>query len=197
MELYLIRHGKTVWNKDNRLQGSKNVELSPEGIEAAETLGRELSETTFDFVYTSPLDRAYNTALLATQNKYKVTKDERLREIDFGDLEGHTYEELESSDQPSRYFFTEPEKFQPAPHGETLESVLHRTKDFIQKVIEPVYTNNPNARIMIVAHGGLNKAIMCYLENHGLEQFWKDGLQKNCQASIFTYNGQSWTLVKH
>lgn len=192
MELYLIRHGKTVWNKDNRLQGSRNIELASEGIEAATQLGEQLSHTSFDYVYSSPLDRAYNTAILATQNRYPVIKDRRLQEIDFGDLEGHTYEELEKADHPSKYFFTEPEKFQPAPHGESLESVCARTKDFICSVVEPIYKENPSARIMIVAHGGLNKAIMCYLENHGLDQFWKDGLQKNCQSTIFTYNGTNW-----
>lgn len=193
MELYLIRHGKTVWNKDNRLQGSKNIELSQEGIEAAQQLGQELKDTHFDYVFSSPLDRAYNTAVLATQNRFPIIKDENLREINFGDLEGHTYEEMESADHPSRYFFTAPEKFKPAPNGETLESVCARTRQFIQNHVEPIYNTNPSARIMLVAHGALNKAIMCYLDNHGLEQFWKDGLQKNCQATIFTFDGKTWT----
>lgn len=192
MELYLIRHGKTIWNKDNRLQGSKNIELAEEGIEAAKKLGEELKNTDFDYVFSSPLDRAYNTAVLATQNRFSITKDENLREINFGDLEGHTYEEMENADHPSRYFFTAPEKFQPAPNGESLESVCQRTKKFVQTIIEPIYTKNPEARIMLVAHGALNKAIMCYLENHGLDQFWKDGLQKNCQATIFAFDGNSW-----
>lgn len=192
MELYLIRHGKTVWNKDNRLQGSKNIELSQEGIEAAKNLGEELKTTNFDYIYSSPLDRAYNTALLATQNRFPIIKNQDLREINFGDLEGQTYEQMESADHPSRYFFTAPEKFKPAPNGETLESVCQRTQKFIQTIIEPLYKTNPNARIMIVAHGALNKAIMCYLDKHGLDQFWKDGLQKNCQATIFTFDGNSW-----
>ena len=64
MELYIVRHGKTIWNKERRLQGSIDIELAEEGIEAAELLHDQLisSNITFDRIYSSPLKRAKKTA---------------------------------------------------------------------------------------------------------------------------------------
>ena len=196
MELYLIRHGKTVWNKENRFQGIRDIDLAPEGINKAQELGKKLEGIQFDKVFSSSLKRAYQTAQLATQNRYEIIKDKALTEINFGAMEGQTYEDMEKSTSNFRYFFTAPEKFQPAEGGESLEHMCQRTKEFIQKKVEPIYKINPQAKIMIVAHGALNKAIMCYLENHGLKDFWKDGLQENCQATIFEYNGNEWSKIK-
>jgi probable phosphoglycerate mutase len=42
----------------------------------------------------------------------------------------------------------------------------------------------------------MNKGLMCYLENNDVEHFWGDGLQNNCEASIFEYDGQVWTKLK-
>ncbi len=196
MELYLIRHGKTVWNKENRFQGIRDIDLAPEGIKKAEELGKELENIHFDKVFSSPLKRAYQTAKLASQNRYEIIKDQALTEINFGAMEGQTYEDMEKSQSNFRYFFSAPEKFEAAEGGESLEHMCQRTKNFIQKTVEPIYKTNPQAKIMIVAHGALNKAIMCYLENHGLKDFWKDGLQENCQATIFLYDGQKWSKIK-
>ena len=64
MELYLIRHGKTIWNAENRLQGRTDIELNEEGIAAAKELGEKLKNIHFDMIYSSPLKRAFNTAEL-------------------------------------------------------------------------------------------------------------------------------------
>ena len=60
----------------------------------------------------------------------------------------------------------------------------------IVPVIEPQFDSSK--RIMIVAHGALNKGLMCYLEGNDKAHFWGKGLQKNCQASIFEYDGKEW-----
>ena len=75
MELYLIRHGKTVWNKENRFQGIRDIDLAPGGINKAQELGKKLEGIQFDKIFSSPLKRAYQTAQLATQNRYKIIKD--------------------------------------------------------------------------------------------------------------------------
>lgn len=194
MELYIVRHGKTVWNKDNRLQGTHDIDLTEEGKDAAQKLGEALKNISFDVIYSSPLKRAFETANLIFKNReIKIITDERLTEIDFGFWEGKTYEELEGSDHPSRNFFKNPGQYQPKD-GETLQSLCERTKNFIQEVIENQYGSA--SRLMIVAHGALNKGIMCYLDNHGTDEFWKDGLQKNCEASIYDFDGKKWRKVK-
>ena len=50
-------------------------------------------------------------------------------------------------------------------------------------------------RIMIVAHGALNKAIMCHVKQHGIEQYWEGGLQKNCGVIIINWDGNTYQVI--
>ena len=105
-------------------------------------------------------------------------------------MEGAFYTDWNSPESPYRFFFTEPDKYNPPPNGESLEDLCSRTKDFIQSVLEKDWQNKK--RVMVVAHGALNKGLMCYLEGNDKAHFWGKGLQKNCQASIFDFDGKSW-----
>ena len=64
MEIYIVRHGETVWNKKKLLQGRTDIELSDKGRELARITGENLRDTHFDMVFSSPLKRAYETASL-------------------------------------------------------------------------------------------------------------------------------------
>ena len=84
-EIYLTRHGQTVWNLTKRLQGSGNSELTEEGIERAKILSERLKSIDLDCIYTSPIKRAYETALILKGNKnIDVICEEGLRELSFG-----------------------------------------------------------------------------------------------------------------
>ena len=48
---------------------------------------------------------------------------------------------------------------------------------------------------MIVAHGALNKAIMCYVKQHGIDQYWSGGLQKNCNVIIGNLDEKGYTVI--
>ena len=196
MELYIVRHGETLWNADKRIQGSIDIELDEKGRMLAGELGERLEGTYFDRIYSSPLIRAYETAcLIRGHRNIPIIRDERLREISFGEMEGVHYMEWLSDASPYRFFFTEPGKYFPPNGGESLEQVMERTRNFLQEVIEPAWETTE--RIMIVAHGALNKGLMCHIEGHDKETYWGEGLQKNCQASIFQYDGQNWSVVKN
>lgn len=191
MELYVVRHGETVWNAAGKLQGTADVELNSQGRELAGKLGMELEDVFFDRIYSSPLIRAYETAcLIRGHRNIPIIRDERLREISFGDMEGIHYTEWMKEDSPYRFFFTEPEKYIPPAHGETLAQVCVRTREFLQEVIEPSYADTQ--RVMIVAHGALNKGLMCYMEGNDQAHYWGEGLQRNCEASVFTFDGTHW-----
>lgn len=191
MELYIIRHGETIWNAEGKLQGRADIELNEKGREAAGRLGLQLEEVPFDCIYSSPLIRAYETAcLIRGHRNIPIIRDDRLREISFGRKEGIHYSEWLDEKSPYHYFFTEPEKYTKPEEGESFEEVCVRTREFIQEVIEPQYQKMQ--RVMIVAHGALNKGLMCYLESHGIAQYWGDGLQHNCEAAVYTYNGNGW-----
>lgn len=192
MELYIIRHGETVWNAEGKMQGTVDIELNENGRELAGKLGAKLENVHFDRIYSSPLIRAYETAcLIRGHRNIPVIRDERLREMCFGIYEGSHFSEWLNDESPYRYLFTEPDKYTPPEKGESLLQVCVRTREFIRKVIEPL--QGSAKRIMIVAHGALNSGIMSYLEGRGMENYWGDGLQKNCEAAIYTFDGEKWS----
>ena len=85
MELYIIRHGETDWNKEKRLQGRSDTELNEYGIELAEITADALKDVTFDRIYSSPLKRAYRTAeIIRLDRDIEIQTDDRLLEICFG-----------------------------------------------------------------------------------------------------------------
>lgn len=196
MELYLVRHGETIWNAAGKLQGHSDIELNESGRHAAITLGNKLDthNIEFDRIYSSPLIRAYETAtLIRGRNNVPIIRDDRLKELCFGECEGITYTEWMNETSPYRFFFNEPGKYNPPKNGESLEECMIRTEQFVKEVLEPLHTECE--RVMLVAHGALNKGIMCYLEGNTKETYWGNGLQRNCEADIFEYNGNTWRKI--
>ncbi|KAM7302145.1 fructose-2,6-bisphosphatase TIGAR [Ixodes scapularis] len=93
--LTLVRHGETLHNKDNVIQGQLDVPLSSIGLEQAELLGKHLQQHKFTHVYSSDLSRAKQTAMSILQmNQVTVSpiaEDQRLRERKFGSVEGRSF----------------------------------------------------------------------------------------------------------
>lgn len=194
MEVYIVRHGETVWNAAGKMQGNADIELNDSGRRLASELGRKLEALHFDRIYSSPLVRAYETAcLIRGRRDIPIIRDDKLREIHFGSMEGTHYSDWMKEDCPYRFFFNEPARYIPPKDGESLQEVCARAKEFLQQVVEPSWENTE--RIMIVAHGALNKGLMCHIEGHGTDNFWGEALQKNCEATIFTYDGSEWSSM--
>jgi probable phosphoglycerate mutase len=91
--LYLCRHGDTAWSSVRRLAGRSDIPLVPEGEANARALGQRLAAVTFAHVLVSPLQRARRTAELAGLGG-AAQVDERLVEMDFGQYEGRTIDEI-------------------------------------------------------------------------------------------------------
>ena len=195
MELYIIRHGKTEWNKDKRLQGSVDIPLAEEGRRLAVISSAAMSTITFDRIYSSPLSRAYETAcILRGDRKLDIIIDERLRELSFGDAEGRCFPELAGDDSCTfRYFFDRPELYTPVEHGETLEELCKRAASFMQEEILPLEQNCE--RVLIVAHGAINKALMRFIKQQEIADFWDGGLQRNCGVIRLKLEQQSFTIL--
>ena len=166
MELYIIRHGKTPWNVDRLLQGGTDIELNEDGRDLAIKTGEGLKDVDFDVIFSSPLKRATETAeLIRGDRGIPIITDDRLREISFGSREGERAMALKDDPSDSFYFFFHaPEKYDPLD-GETFQSVMDRTKSFLEERVEPL--KNEYNRIMRVGHGAMNKGLMCHILNHG------------------------------
>ena len=193
MKLYIVRHGTTEWNVQYRFQGRTDIELNSNGRILAGKLGEKLENVHFDCIYSSPLSRAYETAnLIRGHRNIQIIKDDLLTEISFGELEGSFSDDFLNTDTPRKYFFTEPQKYVPPKGGETFDQICQRTKKFVQTVIEPKFQENPDGCYMVVAHGALIASMICYLENHGIEKFWGNGLKGNCEETVYTFDGNVW-----
>jgi uncharacterized phosphatase len=84
--IYVVRHGRTNWNKEGRLQGRQGLPLNEEGLLEAENVRDRLKKIRFDYVFSSPQERAIQTAEIATGIKPLV--DPRLDVFDLGEADG-------------------------------------------------------------------------------------------------------------
>jgi len=186
MEIYIIRHGETIWNAAGKLQGHADIELNEKGITLAEVTSKALLDINFDVIYTSPLIRAKKTANIICANRnIEIIEDERLKEICFGELEGKDYEDLKKVPEYGfDNFFNKPEDYVPVVGGETIEQLCDRSSKFMDEII----LNSKHNSIMIVAHAALNKSILRYIKKSEIKDFWSGEFQKNCAVSIVEIN---------
>ena len=87
--LYIIRHGQTDWNVGHRLQGKTDIPLNENGRRMAREAAAKYRNTHFDVCYSSPLQRAFETARIVLEGRdVPIIRDERLSEMGFGEHEG-------------------------------------------------------------------------------------------------------------
>lgn len=147
-----VRHGVTAWNKEGRAQGSSDIPLDEEGIQAAEKLGKRLVDEEWNIVFTSPMMRARQTSdILAAQSNIEVVEDDRLRERYGGLIEGTTEQERQQRWGPDwRELDLQIEK---------AENVVVRGLEFVNEQVQ----KDPNQRLIIVSHGSFLKRIIVAL----------------------------------
>lgn len=193
MELYIIRHGETDWNIEKRLQGRSDTELNAYGIELAQITAEALKDIKFDRIYSSPLKRAYKTAqIIRGDRDLPIITDERIIEISFGEYEG-----IAVSERPPEFqnFFDDPDNYVPAKGGETYEELVARAADFIEDIVVPA--SKEIERMLIVAHGALNKALMVNLNHQEIKDMWTGIFQRNCCVNIYEINGHDYKLIQN
>ncbi len=183
MNIYLVRHGETEWNHEHKIQGRSDIPLNEYGRELAKKTAEGLKDIPFDYVFSSPLIRARETAKIITGNRpVSIETDDRLMEMSFGDEEGQDIIKMkEDKTNPMYNFLKEPKYFNAPPHGESFQQVYHRSNEFMQDRIIPLEKRSNN--ILIVAHGALNRTIINPILNIPIERFWEISLY-NCSVSI-------------
>ena len=197
MEIYILRHGTTEWNKLHRIQGTTDTALDALGTEMARLTGEYFRENDilFDRVFSSPLSRALKTAKLVSGMETPVT-DDRLRELSFGIQEGRYVEEMMQEDLPFRYFRDDPAEYDRlAGKDESMESLTElcrRTSEFLSEMVENSPELPDNGRILISAHGACNKGLLMHIRGErDMGRFWGNGLQPNCGVDVVTYDKET------
>tara|TARA_Y100001970_G_C14177345_1_gene827750 strand:- start:310 stop:972 length:663 start_codon:yes stop_codon:yes gene_type:complete len=172
--LFLIRHGQSIYNLENRFTGWKDVELTDLGIAQAKEAGEILSKITFDLCFTSNLKRAQNTLNLILEKmnqNVKINKDEALNERDYGDLIGQNKLEAAEKFGSEQVQIWRRSFDVPPPGGESLKMTAERTLPYYNDVIKPQINSGKN--IIISAHGNSIRAIVMEIFNLTPEQILK------------------------
>lgn len=150
-------HGTTTDNHDNLATGWLPGKLSELGREQAQKLGVQVADKRFDVVFCSDLQRAIDSAELGFGDTYKIIQDKRLRECDYGELNGkpHTFK-----DNMTDYIAT------PFPNGESYKDVEMRMSDFLS-FLKQKYDGK---HVAIVAHQAPQLALDVLLKGKSWQQ---------------------------
>ena len=103
MNIYMVRHGQTEMNVKRVYYGSTDCDINSTGVLQAEKLSEFFKNIDLDIIISSDLKRAYHTAqIIKGDRNIDIVKDERLREINFGDWENRTFSDIREND-PENY----------------------------------------------------------------------------------------------
>ena len=171
-KIFIVRHGQTSGNRARKYFGITDIELNEEGIIQAGLISKRLERENICRIYSSNLKRAFKTAeIIAKPHKINVESKKDLMEINFGDWEGLSFQEIQkgyphefSKWQNNIMDFT-------IPHGESVLELKKRVEPAFSEILNSAVENN----VVIVTHGGPIRVILSkILSPNALETtFWK------------------------
>ncbi|MFH1484868.1 MAG: alpha-ribazole phosphatase [Chloroflexota bacterium] len=191
--LLVVRHGETEWNRDRRYQGQKNVGLNDTGQRQAERLKDRLADENIVAAYSSDLQRAKRTAETIVSSKgLEVVPFPGLRELDFGQFEGLTFEEIEQRfPSENRSWLSRRIDVSP-PGGENLVQLAKRVSSATDRILR----QNAEGTVLVASHGGPIRAILCSLLEIGLTFWWRFRIGTGSLTIVETYpEGAVLTLL--
>ncbi|WP_195682609.1 histidine phosphatase family protein [Alkalibacter mobilis] len=145
VEIYALRHGHTLWNQDNKIQGITDIPLSPQGILQARSKILEIKSLPVEKILTSPLKRAWDTAkIINSDRKLPIESEPSLREVSFGKWEGLTWEEVKKNYSP--LFINNTTGYVNPPGGESFEDAQIRISKFLKELM------NTQINHLLVSH---------------------------------------------
>lgn len=183
--IYLIRHGETTWNIERRYQGEFDSPLSARGWAQAGRTRDALRAVPLRSVYCSPLARAVETArVVAEPHGLPVVPVDALREIRVGKWEGLTVAEIEAQyAEVAAGWYAAPHLAR-IPGGESIVEMRDRGA----AAVEEIRAHHPGEAVAVVAHGGVNKAILLTVLGAPLSCYWRIR-QHNGGISVLEYDG--------
>lgn len=189
--LILIRHGETPYNRDKRYQGHKDTPLTRKGGRQTKEIASRLRNEPLDAIYSSDLKRTrYTAEVINGYHSLKINILPQLREVDFGDWEGKTHDEIqrewkgllnERNNKPSKIEI---------PGGESIKDLAKRVRTTVKKIL----SDHPDQRIAIITHGGPIRIILIDALGLGLNDWWKT-ITSNGGISIVKYQSDKARVI--
>ncbi len=171
-KLVIVRHGQSVWNKENKFTGWVDVDLAERGVKEANEAGIKLKDYKFDAAFSSVLLRANRTLDIIldqmVQKDIPITKNQALNERMYGDLQGKNKAEVAAEFGDEQVHIWRRSFDVPPPGGESLKDTLERVIPYFESEIVPLLKAGKN--IIITAHGNSLRALIMRLEGMNPEQ---------------------------
>ena len=181
--LLLVRHAKTKQGH-GRYWGHSQIGLGEEGIVQAKMLRDHLAGEEIAAIYSSDLNRARSTAeIVASLHATEVVLCPELRELDFGEIEGMTFEEVERCCPEAVRLWVGGDIDAAAPAGENLRQLASR----VQRLAARLQRHSPEETILIVAHSGPLRVLLCTWLGIDLERSWQIRLDPASVSLADTY----------
>ncbi|OIK13644.1 histidine phosphatase family protein [Bacillus sp. MUM 13] len=191
-QLYLTRHGETVWNTKKLMQGWKDSPLTDRGIKQAKQLAERLSDVSLDAIYSSSSNRAIHTAeIIRGEKPLDVITYNHLRELSFGNWEGKTFEENEKENPEEWLSFWE------TPHlfsHNTIEPFVH-VQERMVKTVQNIINQHPFENVLIVTHSIALKLLMNYFEKNTLVNLWSTPAIPSASLTLVKVNNKFSEVV--
>jgi probable phosphoglycerate mutase len=188
--LIVIRHGETEWNREKRMQGTTDTQLSDIGRAQAKALGLRLAKHGFDALYSSDLSRARDTArAIADQSGHSVVVDVRLQERRFGVFEGLTAAEIIARYPDEHARFASRDADYEVPGGECARKFTLRCLGCLAEIAG----RHRGAEIVVVTHGLVLDSL--YRVAHQLDHGAPRPVPLiNASVNRFGYGSGSWRM---
>ena len=151
-EIFLIRHGETIWNTKKLIQGQLDSPLTDNGIRQSNLLSQRIKKINPDIIYTSDLKRAIDTANIINQHINKdIIEISGVRERNWGVFQGADWSKVKKFFPTQYKYYRNDSKNYKIPNGESYTQVTKRTMDSLEDIVE----NHKNQKVVIVTHGGV------------------------------------------
>lgn len=172
MKMYLLRHPETIANQEGIIYGWTDYDYTDHGNQMIQELPDRIGMLEFDEIYSSPLGRAKKLAeAIGEKKSLPIIFDDRLKEMNFGDLEGIHYRKAqESHKEVLENLFTNFDDFV-VPGGESSNMLLERAKSFFDSI------KDQEGSCLIVSHAMLIHTAMSYLLKFPTESLWRFRLE--------------------
>lgn len=188
LQVYLVRHGETLWNAARRIQGQSDSALTAKGEQQAHQVGDRVKHLGITHVIASDLGRTRRTAeIIADACGCEVRLDPRLRELNMGVLEQRPLDSLSAEEEGWRKTLVDGTKGGRIPQGESMSEMAERMHQALNTCLQLPEGSRP----LIVSHGmALGVLVSTIL---GLPASSERRLRlRNCSISRVDYQQSPW-----
>jgi alpha-ribazole phosphatase len=171
LEILLIRHGETDFNRSKRFTGIKDIDLNSKGLEQSLKLVDALKDEVLDHIYSSDLKRCVETG-----SKLRCvggrTFSEELREMSFGLWEGLTYDEIKAKYPGELGEWENDWTNCIVQEGESFSIMSKRVLEKFREIVK-AHNSSDGGKIAIVSHSGCIRAILAHCIIGSINECWK------------------------